>query len=583
MGILTQKKFRFVLLLFCCLWAGQGQAQLFPPDFLCVRNDTLSWNPTLNTCGPFQSYDIYFSDNINGPFSLLVSITNPSQLDYFHSNPVNQQRFYYMESNHNCPGETKIPSPTLDNRAPSVPDIESVSIEGNQVRVEWSPSPSPETSAYIVYRTTNLGTLPIDTVDAPDTFYIDLAANPLNQSETYFILALDPCGSSSIFGLPHSSIFLQQSVDPCTQTINLNWNKYRNWENGIARQEVWLSFDNGPLELVATLDSSATTFAYKDALKGRLYSFYVEAFHAGNSFSAKSNAVELTPQLIQGVRDLDLKNVSVNTDNSIDLNWTWNTDAEIKEITFWTAPQNNNYTLFNNQTPANPLQAENSLVENTLNPQEGKKYFRIETTDLCDSTFQSNYATTIFLSGLAQENLTNQIEWTAYDVAGGSLNNYELYRTVNGQESLLETILDGQTSFSDLVDPTNEAEANICYHVIANAEYELSDGSIQQVSSRSNQTCVRQTSSIFVPNAFMPSGINTRFKPVVVFGENVDYRMVILDRWGGTLFATTDIDEGWTGRNGLRLVPGGAYTYVIQVTQEDGTVVKKTGVVVLIR
>ncbi len=566
-----------------CLSAAWGQAQVLPPDFLCVRSDTLFWNPTPNACGPFQSFDIYFSDNVNGPFSILANITDPTQFDFYHPNPINQQRFYYMESNHNCPGDPVLPSKTLDNQAPLVPNLETVSVEANQVRVEWSPSASPETFAYIIYRTTSLGTLPVDTVYVPDLIYLDSNANSDLQSETYFVIAIDQCGSGSIFGLPQSSLFLQQSVDPCTQTINLNWNQYRNWENGIDRQEVWLSFDNGPLELVASLNSSATAFSYPDALKGHLYSFYIEAFHTGSSFSAKSNTVEINPQLIQAVRDLDLKNISVNTDNSIDINWSWNTDAEIKEVAFFSAPQNNAYTLFNNQNPSNPLQGENILVENLLNPQEGKKYFRIETKDLCDTTFQSNYASTIFISGIPQENLTNQIDWTAYDIEGGSLKDYELYRTVDGQETLLETILDSRTSFSDLVDPNIEAEANVCYHVIANAEYELPDGTIQQLSSRSNQTCIRQPSNIFVPNAFMPSGINTRFKPVIVFGENIDYRMVILDRWGGTLFVTTDIDEGWTGRNGLQLVPGGAYTYVIQVTQEDGTQIKKTGVVVLIR
>ena len=166
MNIITNQdsKIKGLLILFFCIFALAGKGQVLAPDFLCVKSDTLFWNPVANPCGPFQSYDIYVSANESGPFSLLASISDPMQIKFFHTNPTNQQWYYYLESNHDCPGEQVLQSVILDNQPPKIPLLESVSVVGDDVLVEWTPSISPETFAYIIYRRTPLGTIPIDTV-----------------------------------------------------------------------------------------------------------------------------------------------------------------------------------------------------------------------------------------------------------------------------------------------------------------------------------------------------------------------------------------------------------------------------------
>lgn len=574
---------KYFFLLFFCLSAAAGRAQVIAPDFLCVKGDSLFWTPASNTCGPFQAYTIYVSDTESGPYSVLASISDPNQLSFRHLNPTGQQWFYYLESDHDCPGQMVLQSDTLDNRSPEVNPISSLTVIGEEVLIEWMTNPSAEVSAYVIYRTTSIGTIPIDTVFAPITSYLDTNANPHLQSEAYLVVALDPCGNSSIFDVPHFTTFLSHTVDPCEQSILLSWNKYDTWANGIDRQEVWLSFDNGPLELVAILDSGAVAYTFENASKGHLYAFYIQAHQAGGNSSATSNTIMVEPELIQPIRDLHLKNATVTPANEVELQWNWNTDAELSSFSVLNAPGNNDYLIVDSQNPASPLQSENSYATATVDPSAGKQFLQIETTDLCESTARSDYASTIFLSGTPQADLNNLLEWTPYDVPGGRVDQYEVYRMVDGQTALVETVDGTLNTFSDPVDPTNNAESNVCYYLIATVDYEFPDGTVERLRTRSNQICVQQLSNIFVPNAFVPAGLNTRFKPVVVFSENVSYRMVILDRWGGEVFATTDIDEGWTGRNGLRLLPGGAYTYIIRVVQPDGMVVEKKGVVVMIR
>ncbi|MBK6901448.1 MAG: hypothetical protein IPH04_01195 [Saprospirales bacterium] len=65
-------------------------AQVFPPDLLCLRGDTIVWGLPNNTCGSFNSYDIWFSNSLGGPYALLTSVTNPGQTSFVHSNPGSQ-------------------------------------------------------------------------------------------------------------------------------------------------------------------------------------------------------------------------------------------------------------------------------------------------------------------------------------------------------------------------------------------------------------------------------------------------------------------------------------------------------------
>lgn len=67
--------------------------------------------------------------------------------------------------------------------------------------------------------------------------------------------------------------------------------------------------------------------------------------------------------------------------------------------------------------------------------------------------------------------------------------------------------------------------------------------------------------SLYMPNAFSPNGdgINEEFKPVGQFLNLLNYQLKIRDRWGGVIFETDKVDQGWNGRfgnNGENLPPG---------------------------
>ncbi|HFC00757.1 MAG TPA: hypothetical protein ENJ53_08130, partial [Phaeodactylibacter sp.] len=411
----------FFALFFLLFFQNKTIAQIFPPDFLCVRSDSLFWDiPTSNTCGSFNSYEIYFSSNATGPFSLLTTITNQGQNFYYHTNPAGDIWYYYLQTNLNCVGETVLQSDTLNNRQPEIAVLQTASVNGSDIEINWLPSPSPETSGYIIFRNTLSGTVAVDTVYGVTSF-TDNNASPDSQSETYFIVALDECGNTSIFNEPHTTIFLSQSVSICDQAINLNWSLYEGWTGGIDHQEIWVSVDGGVPTLVTTLLGNATNYVFENANDTEEYCFFVRATEAGSSLVANSNEVCVTPDVVQKMKNLVLKNVNVLLDGSVELTWNWDSDAEIQSVEILQSNDNNSFTISNSSAAPALLGNGDSFIDAISDPTTGKIFYKIQTTDDCDTLAFSNYGSTIYLTGTAQTDLTNFINWTAFDIKNATV------------------------------------------------------------------------------------------------------------------------------------------------------------------
>jgi gliding motility-associated-like protein len=70
---------------------------------------------------------------------------------------------------------------------------------------------------------------------------------------------------------------------------------------------------------------------------------------------------------------------------------------------------------------------------------------------------------------------------------------------------------------------------------------------------------------IYIPNAFTPDrdGMNDRFVVVADGSKIYDLRYRIFDRWGGEVFSSSGIENGWDGKKKGKDCPGGVYVYKI--------------------
>ncbi len=567
----------------CLLNSFQIAAQILPPDLSCVRADTVFWDLPSNTCGTQNAYLLYASNSEMGPYTLLTSVSDLNQDFYFHSTAGNNTWFYYMETDADCPGSGILQSDTIVNRNPDLLPVDFVTVNGNQVEINWAASPSSQVVGYIIYRVTSSGTVPIDTV-FNTTQYTDVMASPNTQSEIYYVVAMDACENTSLFDEPHFTTHVISGVDACAREINLEWTPYQNWTEGIINQEVWMSTNFGAFELIDVLADTTSNYIYGNANDGDTYCFTIVAIENNTNFRSTSNETCLTVDVVQPANDLAITNATVTPDNEVALQWYWNTDAELTSYQITSAENGNDGVDVYDFSITAPLESLNSFLDAVV-VEENFYTYEVITTDNCGGSANSDLVSTIFLQGNALPNRSNQLFWTALEIPSSTILSYELFHKTADDEILLQTINGNTLDALDQLEPRLVSEANKCYFIEAIAEVNLPDGTNQTIRSRSNTICLSQFATIFVPNAFTPNGKNPIFKPQVVFGNAIsDYQLLIFDRWGKLQFESNEIELGWDGRGKSgRDLPRNAYTYIIRLSQPNGEFLEEKGVFVLIR
>lgn len=564
--------------------SSSSHAQIQPPDFVCVRNDTLIWNIPNNSCGGFNRYLVFASRSEQGPYEILTEITNPNQTSFVHPTPSSQTWFYYLESDFNCPGQNRLQSDTLTNQLPAVAPIQFVTVEGNDVRIQWEYSPSPQVTAYIIYKMMASGTVPIDTVFSGNS-YVDTHASPHRQPESYFVLGRDVCGNTSLFDEPHHTILLQAEVSSCDQWIVLHWNLYENWPEGIGFHQVWRVDAQGNETLLSdTIPATTTQFTVRDINDGEEYCLYIKTIRNGTPIFSNSNRVCIQAEIVQPNREFVLLGASATADNSIELKWQWSANAELQSYQILRSTKAGEFIPILSATPARPLSRENTFVDADIQASEGPFYYQIKTIDECQDTVASNYASTIRLHGLAG-NRINTLNWTPLDMETAFVQTYDLYRISNSGEELLNSLPTTVLTLEDLlVSLSPEEAAGLCYVVEAKVLLPLPAGGFERLGIRSNIFCLEQPVRIVMPNAFAPNGQNPEFKPVIQFGEAATYQMLIYDRYGKLLFQSTSPESGWKGRDeDGNLAPMGMYVYYVTMTQANGKRTEAKGTVLLLR
>ncbi|MEM8906639.1 MAG: gliding motility-associated C-terminal domain-containing protein [Bacteroidota bacterium] len=72
---------------------------------------------------------------------------------------------------------------------------------------------------------------------------------------------------------------------------------------------------------------------------------------------------------------------------------------------------------------------------------------------------------------------------------------------------------------------------------------------------------------LYIPNAFSPNGDgrNDQFRPFFNAGTIVrQYQLSIFDRWGKTVFQSTNPDQGWDGQSGQLAAANGSYIWMLR-------------------
>ena len=558
------------------------KAQVDPPTFSCVKNDTLEWSLPTVICGPFLGLDIFFATEREGPYSLIETITDSGNTFYIHTN-ISPLRYYYLIARYDCADGVSLPSDTLDNLPPTTVQVDFVTVENSGVRIQWQPSTSPQTVGYIIYRSTSQGTIPIDTVFGVLS-YLDLTARPDSNIEFYYVIAMDACGTRGGFDIPHNTILSTSTYDECTREATVTWTDYEFWEDGVVGWEILMSINGGPENIIGTAPSDARTFVYPGLLDATDYCFTVVAREGPNSFRSSSNTTCFRSQVINPVGFLCIDQSSVTGQGQVSLQYAFSDQANLEWVRILRGDTPTSITeilgQFNN--PMN-LNSPYGFIDQTAETVRQPYFYQIMTRDLCGVETLSPVIGTVYLQGTLLPGRQNALTWNPMVIDPGVVLRYDVYRVSGSQRQLLASLSSDNQEYVDQISGPSAGSTRFCYQIVTAIETTC-DGVTIESLQQSNITCIEQNSSILVPNALVVGGQNNLFKPVILYPESIEsYQLLVYDRYGSKVFESTDPNQGWDGSRGGRGLPLGVYYFYIRATQTNGRVIEEAGPITLLR
>lgn len=459
----------------------------------------------------------------------------------------------------------------LSNRFPPVMDSVSIDAGGYAV-IGWQPAIEPDIVGYKIFKVTATN----DSIDYVDgrfsTSYTDISADPCSGPMTYIILSVDSCGNESPFPFdpitfydkPHTTIHLQDILyDPCQMTNTLSWNEYDDFSPSIGYTNVFCSTNGGPYELLQTIFPGQQNYTHTALFPNTLYSYYVRAYSQDNMKSSTSCIKQLTTYNSPKPLFMYLSYVTVEDNDHVELMFYTDTSAHVQL-----------YRILRGNGEAGPFIEAGIVSESgdeylyfsdlNVDVSSGSYYYQVEVIDSCGvPEVIANTSRTIHLQAEALPDLSNLLNWNAYESWQGRTLGYRIYRILNDDPAELLADVDSLTlTYIDNVSGLTGSVSRIRYYVEA-YEGNSNPMGFKEVS-RSNEVLSEQEPEAYLPNGFLPLGVNTLFKPVLVFVGSSGYEFTIYNRWGQMLFRTQDPEEGWDGRYNGDLVPQDVYAYLLR-------------------
>lgn len=574
-------------------------AQSILPVFGALTDSSavITWNPIFNPNIPSSSgiYQVWRRFGTGGVFTQ-IGTTNYGTETFSDDFKVCKDTVFYKITTSDqlpCVSESAIIFDIFEDKtAPAVPVLDSVSVDkatGNVV-MGWQPSTSPDCIGYIIYvfdqPTSNY--LFLDTIYGRfNTFYMENVASidPSLEFERFTVAAFDGCNPPNISAgsIDQNTIFLSLIPNNCENTVELKWSPYTGWDD-LEGYEILVSVNAGPYQVAVSVDDTVNNFVYSKSNSLDVYCYCIRAFTTGSVKTSTSNEECAFSNAVVVPKQQYFKQITVEDNSSIHVVSLTDTTLPVSEYSLLRSldPVQNFYEVAN--IPFN----NKSVIEFDdfeANVNETSYYYRIGILDTCGNlTYLSKPANSIFLQGDLDDSLNVSLNWNTYsgwdDVLSG-VNSYSLYRILDGQRTLVQTISSLDTDVKFSIESDIVEGARFCYEI----EAEEGPGNTfnQRDTVRSNQVCFTKNLNVFVPNAFRPTGVNSVFKPVVSFGQLSTFKMSIYDRWGGLIHETSEIDEGWNGTVNGRDAEFGTYVYFITISNFAGSTYQTSGTFVLLR
>lgn len=473
-----------------------------------------------------------------------------------------------------------------DKTPPPTPKTDTVSVVNGQVQISWQQSTTQDAWGYIIFKKINNLWTPLDTIFGRlNAFFVDSLADACNSVSVYNVLAFDSCWNTSPSGKDQQNLLLNIQKSICDSEAYLSWNEYLNMRDSLKSYQVFRSVDGGAFQLLQTLPSDSTAFRDSTLADSTSYCYFVRAVNYADNRSSSScekcfyHVLPPAPEFVY----LSVATVNHSTRN-IEIRGLIDTSRFVKEIKLYrsTQPSSGYQFVSSISWSGNPhfqITDSTALVDSLV------YFYQAFATDSCgNEAVGSNVVNNILLKGKAVKFMLNELSWNQAEGWYGLPAVYSVFRRAkpqNNDVTVIKNSFYGGGFLEDDVSLLYETAGDFYYYVEATEsntnQYGIKD------TSMSNRVLVRQSSKVYIPNAFTPSGKNPVFKPFSVYLDVEAYQLFIYNRWGEEVFYSNDPSIGWDGSSNGADAPAGTYVYHLKYRLKNGQSQQRKGTVILLR
>lgn len=474
-----------------------------------------------------------------------------------------------------------------DTKSPYQPFIDSISVLPNgNVILAWHIPIDEDLVDYVIYHSetnTVTGTVtypPIDTVNGRNNTAFTFTGTGSNyEAVGLFVAGLDSCGNIGTYDSLPRTMILGVYYDSCKFESKLYWNAYRNMPKGVSEYRVYYSVNGSPYVQVGT--STVPSFIHSGVNPGQSICYYVRAFNKDRSISSSSNKICFYSNQPAAPGYLYMRSATVLKKNSVNINLFLDTAYTCKSVDIFRSEDGLSFKRVGS-IPTLTSSPDYFFVDDSAQSSLKSYFYRAVVIDNCgNQRTPSNTSRTMLLKIEEDKEFifTKRLSWNYYSGFGGGVSGYNIYRVINNEtpkEAIASLGLFSDT-YSDNLEDEAPNGSKVDYYVEALEGSGNPFGFLE--NSRSNINPVYMEGNIFIPEAFVPSGVNKVWKPVTHFVDKTEYRVRVYNRWGNKIFETTDDTQGWDG-DGAEY---GMYVYLISYKNARGEYMELKGTFLLIR
>ncbi|NQU80983.1 MAG: hypothetical protein HQ543_05645, partial [Bacteroidetes bacterium] len=352
------------------------------------------------------------------------------------------------------------------------PDLKRVTVDTTtgHAWIYWSPSPSPEVTANIIFLNQNNVWIPVDTVSNATTDFENTFSNANYFPESYVISAFAPPDKESPLTEKHATIFLTLQLDSCQAKLNLSWTPYIGWADSLEYYNIFRNTDGGSFSIIDSLPPESISYTDTTIEAYVNYCYYIQANHK-NGLTSTSNKVCKYTQMprIPGFINADYATINPEN-NEVSLSFTIDPASEIYFYKLLrTDDLNGMYdTIADFADHHSEKLTYADKPEDMLSP----FYYKLAAINACNRIIvRSNITSTMILT-VNNEDAFNYLTWTPNIGWKGGVGKYEVYRkTMINPSELIATVDAGDTSCTDDVKLNNLIynvdDSKFCYFIKA--------------------------------------------------------------------------------------------------------------------